>query len=263
MIAQKRKTRTVIIISSAAAALAVIITAAFFAMRAMRLENALKKLDANDETSVIRVMKYGGRDLSVVTRVANAYIGNSDYGSAAGFLLYCVQYLKGGEEQLSMLRDCCAHLGTEDAFLESLDNISPAGEFEPVSVYDGKSYGFSDGVYVSFCAGYAKAKISPILPLGIAACRSGVYVLDSSDRLLKFLSYTGIELNVINDARMNEFIYCGDRIYYIDESGIPYGTAKTELAAGEFAANLHEENGRAVCTVYDINYNELRNITLD
>ena len=35
-----------------------------------------------------------------------------------------------------------------------------------------------------------------------------------------------------------------------------------ELGEGEFAVDLRQEDGAAVCTVYDKNYNELRDITI-
>ncbi|MBP3481404.1 MAG: hypothetical protein J6K66_07400 [Clostridia bacterium] len=264
MIAQKSKTKLIVIISVSVTAFIAVCAGIFILMRGMRLDNALKNLDVADEGTVIRVMKYGGKDAEAVKMVASAYIENADYGAAARFLLYSLQYLSSEDETcITLLKDCYARMGADEIFLKQFDDPDFAiADFEPMSVYEGKSYGFSNGVYVSFCGGYAQAKISSVIPVSVAADRAGVYVLDSSDKLLKFLSDTGLELFVVNDTRMNEFILLDGQIYYIDEFGIPYGTEKAELADGEFAAGLRRDDGAAVCTIYDSNYNELRNITL-
>ena len=265
VIAQKSKVRTAVAVGVPVAAITAIVIIVLVFARSMMLKNAVKNLDISDESTVIKVMKYGGRDIDIVTHVASAYIDGADYSSAVKLLLYSVQYLSPeSDTQLIMLRDCYAHLGADEIFLSQFD--SPTFEledFETSSVYESQSCGFSNGVYITFCGGYAKAKISSVIPLSAAACRSGVYVLDSSDRILKFLSDTGLELRIVNDTRMNEFLYLNDRIYYIDENNIPYGTVKYELKSGEFAAELREENGLAVCTVYDKNYNKLRDINLE
>lgn len=264
MVAQKNKTKLIVIISVSVTALIAICVAILFFMRGMRLDNALKNLDIKDENTVIRVMKYGGKDAETVKQVATAYIDGADYGTAARFLLYSLQYISSEDEICVMLlKDCFARMGADEIFLKQFDNPDFAiADFKPVSIYEGKSYGFSNGVYISFCGGYAQAKISSVIPIAVAADRAGVYVLDSSDRLLKFLSDTGLELFVVNDARMNEFLLLNGQIYYIDEFGIPFGTEKTELGEGEFAVDLRQEDGAAVCTVYDKNYNELRDITI-
>lgn len=264
MIAQKNKTKLIVIISVSITALIAVCVGIFFLMRGMRLENALKNLDIADESTVIRVMKYGGKNVETVKKVASAYIDGADYGAAARYLLYSLQYISSDDETcVTLLKDCFARIGADEIFLKQFDNPDFAiADFKPVSIYEDKSYGFSNGVYISFCGGYAQAKISSVIPIAVAADRAGVYVLDSSDRLLKFLSETGLELVVVNETRMNEFLLLNGQIYYIDEFGIPFDTEKTELGEGEFAAGLRQENGAAVCTVYDKNYNELRDITL-
>lgn len=264
VIAQKSKTRTVVIIFVSAAVLTAVFLTVFFIARSMRLENALKNLDVSDESTVIRAMKYGGKDADVVYRVAKACADGADYSYAAGLLLYSLQYLNPSDDgALSLLLECYSRLGADEIFLSQFNSVSfDISDFEPSSVFEGRNYGFSNGVYMTFCGGYAKAKISSVIPLSISACPSGVYVLDSSDKLLKYLSDTGLEIRAVSSVRMNEFIYCNEQIYFIDEQGIPHGSEQVLLGDKEFAAQLREENGTAVCSVYDVNYNKLRDITL-
>ncbi len=87
MIAQKSKTKLIVIISVSVTAFIAVCAGIFILMRGMRLDNALKNLDVADEGTVIRVMKYGGKDAEAVKMVASAYIENADYGQQQGFLL--------------------------------------------------------------------------------------------------------------------------------------------------------------------------------
>lgn len=265
MIAQKVKVNTALIITVIAVAAVLLSVLLFFVIRGFRLENALKKMDISDENTVIRVMKYGNDDVKTVMRVAQAYIDGADYSSAVKFLLYASQYLAPDDNEiLSMIKDCYSHLGASKLFLSQFDTADfEISDFEESTVYEGKSYGISNGVYMTFCGGYAKAKISSILPISISACDTGVYVLDSSDRLLKYLSDTGLEVKTVYNFGINEFLYFNDTVYYIDENGVPYGERMETLNDGEKAMQLREENGNVVCSIYDSAYNKLRDVTIN
>lgn len=264
ILAQKNKTKIAVIIVAVTAAALVLSVVLFFVIRGLNLSNALKKMDISDENSVIAVMKHGGNDSDTVMRVAKAYMYGLDYDSAVKFLLYIAQYLSPDDEEvISLIKDCYSHLGADDIFLSQFDtpdfNIE---DYEEMTSFEGKSYGMSNGVYMTFCGGYAKAKISSILPLSISACDSGVYVLDSADRLLKLVSDNGMKAETVRNFRINEFLYFNDNIYYIDENGIPYGDRMETLNDGEFAMQLREENGNVICSIYDAQYNKLKDITI-
>ena len=247
-----------------AAAVIALGAAALFLLRGTRLSAALKKLDVSDELTVISVMKYGGDDPGAVLAVASAYADAGLYSDSVRFCLYALQYLDGGEDFLTLLKDGYAHLGAEKTFLSQFDGADfPASDFAVRSRFEGVGYGGTDGVYVAFCGGYARAKISSMIPLSLAAVKDGVYVLDAADDRLKLLSSDGLSVSAVTDCRVSAFLLIDGGLYYIDGDGTPVSPSGAKpLAEGERAMELREENGAAVCSVYGENYEKLRDMQI-
>ncbi len=265
MIAQTVKIKRVWITVGAVAATAAVTALAVMLIVGGRLSRALKRLDISNEATVIRVMKYGGKNRDIVLRVASEYYEAGEYAPAAKLMLYSQQYLGENDKAGELLRNCYARLGADDTQLLSLDfsGFVPS-DFEVTTSYEGNGYGSAaDGVYTSFCGGYARARISAVIPLALSAAKTGVYALDGADSFLKLISEDGLTVNVISQTPLREFLVSDDTLYTIDENGTPCaGNDVILLADGEQAMRLRKEDDSVLCTIYDENFNMLRDMTL-
>lgn len=253
--------RKLIIISAAAAVLLAAVIILLLFLPSARLRRAMRRLDVNDEVTVIDVMKYGSKNPQTVYEVAHRYTEHGMYEKAAVLMLYGAQYLKD-ENAATLLRECYGFLGADKRVTDAIDfaDFTPL-DFDTVTEFEGTGYGTpGSGVYVSFLGGYVKARISPMLPLGISAAKDGVYIIDASDGLAKFISFCGHRVEVKSNTRVSEILCIGDKLYTIDQNGTP--SSGKALADGEYAANLREQDEKAVCTVFDSNNTALYDITL-
>ena len=262
---QKNKTAVAVVITVAALAVAcAVIFAALFISNKMRLEKAIADLDIEDENSVIALMTLDGDNPETVMTVIDAYCDGERYTDAARLLLYYIQYLyREDSDALHKLTDCYKKSGADDDALRQL--ITPLfrlSDFETVTQSGDTAYGVSDGIYTTFLGGTAKAKISSVIPLSVAACPSGVYALDSSDNRLKLIYRDGSCVETVHDARMTEFVIFESYLYYIDINGIPHGPNEVDVDEGLVALNLRVDGENVVCTLYDEDYNEIKDISL-
>lgn len=261
----KIKTRSVIItIALSVISVTIIIVLSLFFNKKIRLDRALENLNIETEQTVIDIMKLDGDNPVTVMYIINKYYDAGKYTDASRLLLYYVQYLDCEDDAaFELLSECYALSGADDAFLNQL--VMPKfklSEFEIITELDGTGYGSSNGVYTSFYEDTAKAKISGIIPLAMSACPSGVYVLDSSDNMLKLIRRDGSCIETVHDSKMTEFVYFENHLYYIDMNGVAHGPNEVETEDGIKAMNLRIDHGNVVCTLYDDDYNKIRDITL-
>lgn len=225
------------------------------------LNRAMAELDIENPETVIKVMKFGGKNPGIVLDIASQYLAADMPTDCARLCIYAMQYLDADCSRL--LQSALRLSGADDRYISQFENADfSLQDFETVTEYGSDSYGVSDGVYSEFLGGYAKAKISAIVPIELYAYADGVFVLDSTDRLIKSISRDGGRVKVEINERAEEFLYFESQLYYIDENGIPHSNGEITLSEGEHAQNLCIEGEKVVCTVFDKDYEALRKITL-
>lgn len=255
-----------IIIASGIAVLSAIIFLIVFLTGKGNLDRALKNLDIEDESTVIRLMELGGDDPDIVMTVIDEYRNGAYYTDAARLLLYYTQYLDNDDsEAIDKLSACYKALGCDDGFISQFESgkMPTLSDYNIVDEYNGSKYGIGkDGVYTEFLSGTAKAKISAIIPRSLAACPSGVYVIDSSDSYLKMIKRDGSGTELKLSEPIKEFVLFESYVYYIDRNGKPHGPNEVTIEDTQTAMNVRIENGKVLCTLYDSDYNKIKDIIL-
>lgn len=250
-----KKGKKALIIVLAALLTVSVLTVVFIFVRKTALDRAVKAMDVNETQSVIRVMKLGSKNVDIVAGVAAAYLEAGYKDDAALTALYILQYLDGENTTAKEIVSKCYK---SELAVQFADLDIEVKKFETVTQNGDYAYGVADGIYCEFLGGYAKAKISPVMPQQIYAAQDGAYILDSSDRIIKFIKKDGSELSAVTNKKADEFVYSGGCIYYIDQNGQPQGDGSISLAEGEFAMDLRIEADGVYCTVYDSNFEALR-----
>ncbi|MBQ8605650.1 MAG: hypothetical protein IJ408_02840 [Clostridia bacterium] len=258
LIKKKSIKKPIIIISSVVAAI-VIIALSVFLIQKGNLDRAIKALDVENEQTVIRVMKYGGKKTDVVLDVAQRYLDAGMNTDASRLCVYALEYLEAGDAGIRMLESAGATDAYTDQFRSGNIQLS---DFEVTTVEGSDGYGISDGIYTSFLGGYATAKLSAIVPIEIYAHKDGAYFLDANDSLIKSISRDGQSIGIIRQEKASEFVYYNSRIYYIDENGIPYGSEAIALSEGEFAMGIFIDGETVKCTVYNTDYEPVRELEI-
>lgn len=231
------------------------VTASAVFLHKTALKRALNSMDVNETDSIIRVMKLGGKNADIAGRVAQAYFDAGYKEDAALVSLYILQY---SDSESTLAKEIINECYPSVLAAEFMSPGFKVQQFETVTRNGDSAYGVSDGIYCEFLGGYAKAKISPLQPQEIYAAQDGVYILDSNDSLIKFIKKDGSEISVIINEKADDFIYSKTNIYYIDKNGIPHGDDSVTLADGEFAMHLRIEADSVYCTVYDSNFEAVR-----
>lgn len=261
----KTKSKTLkitLIVTGSIIGTVLLIWAIILLINKINLDAALKNLNIKDEQTVIQVMKYGKDKKEIVKDLALEYKEAGMYRQSARLCLYSLQYLKDDSVK-AILKESLTKSGADNLFISQFEKGNfTLSEFTPVTEYQNEGYGVSDGIYVSFLGGYAKAKISSSIALEIYAFKDGAYYLDSTDRMIKKISIDGSRTEVVSYDRAEEFVYFEDEIYYIKTDGTVVCPNPPAFAEGEVAANLRISGGEVVCTVYDKDYNSIRDITL-
>ncbi len=259
----KRKSAKPFILTTAIiVAILVLALLSVFVIRKSNLNSAIKNLDIDNESTVIRVMKYGGDNKEIVYDIAKKYTDAKMYTDGARLAIYASEYLDAYKDFKDLLNECLKNSGASQSYIDGFANKIKLNDFEITTSFGSDGYGIADGIYTEFLSGYAKAKISSIIPLDIYAFGDGAYFLDSSDRFIKSISKDGCKVEVIVNEKANEFIYYGGQIYYIDSKGQPHGKNPVVLLEGEQTMNLRIEAEKVICTVYDENFESMREITL-
>lgn len=264
MEAVKTKRKPLIITLVILLCLAVVTILFIFIYHKQALSRALSDLDIEDESSVIRVMKYGGDDEEILLMLADSYIGAGYYSDASRLLLYTLQYISSDSEQtFDLLKESYKLSGASDTFISSLKPLYNLTEYKLSATLDETSYGIGEnGIYTEFLGGYAKAKLAPSRTSKLSACPSGVYFIDLADYKLKLLSRDGSEIKTVLDDKMLDFVDFESYLYYIDINGQPHGPNKITLEEDTFASDMRVEDGQVLCTVFDADYNEIKTIQL-
>ncbi len=260
----KLPVKTVVIIAVTAIVLLFAIVLSFFLFKKISLQQALKKLDIEDYSSIVSIMKKGASDKNAVMTIIDSYIDNNMNTDAAQLLLYYLQYIdKDDAIALEKLKKCYLANGASEVFISQFDNADfNVNDFKITTQYEQNGYGISNGIYVSFLDGYAKAKISGIIPRSISAGASGVYALDSSDMTIKLIRRDGSVVQTVINDKVKEFVFFESYIYYIDQSGVPHGVDGPIQTDGLIAMNLRVDGERVICTLYDNDYNEIKELQL-
>ena len=115
------------------------------------------------------------------------------------------------------------------------------------------------GIYAICFDGYIYAHISNIEVTRMQACKTGVYVIDSKDNMLKLLRFDAGGIKVIDLGQISEFVLTGSGVCYIDADGVLVldNGKQADLGDGNTAANLGFENGRPIFNVYDSSFNNI------
>ena len=248
--AVKTKIPTKLIVFLCILATIIIAIASFYIIRKTAFNRAYKALDVSDTATVTKLLKYASKDSDTVFYIAEKYSESGDKQNATKLCLYILQYLDSSHTGATEYLTGCG--------FESFEFGDVKEEFKASSTHGDSSYASAGGIYCKFLGGYCKAKISPIRALDLYAGDGGVYVLDSSDSLIKFITEDGREISVISQSPASEFLYHESQIYFIDKSGKPFSDKQISLAEGETAMNLRVDSGRVCFTVYDSNFEELR-----
>lgn len=219
-----------------------------FIIKKTALDRAVRNLDVENSETAVRVMKLGGKNEKYVNIIADAYFEAGCKKQAAILSLYVIQYIdKQNQSALDRIGACYEPwLATQftDADIKT-------EEFEAITESAGYGYGIKNGIYCEFLEGYAKAKISPALPLEIFASKDGVYYLDSSDNVIKFINCDGSGLSIAVEDKASEFVYHNGRLYYIDMLGKLHGAKEIALQEGQQVMDLRIESNEVVCTIFD------------
>ena len=260
-ITQTKKSIKIPIIIALSVVLAIVVAvASFFLIQKSNLSRSLKNLDVENEQTVIRAMKYGSKDADVVLEIAQKYLEADMKSDCVRLCLYAIQYLGEKEKGIALVEKACEN----KEFVKTIENEqAELSEFDTLTQFQNDSYGVADGIYTEFLGGYAKARISPIIPIDIYATDSGAYFLDSTDSFIKHISKDGSKLKIAISNKAEEFVLFESQLYYIDQNGIPYGKAAMTLADGEFAMGLSVDGEAVSCTVYNHNYEPLRKLILE
>lgn len=231
-------------------AMIIIAIASFYIIRKTAFNRAYKALDVTDTATVTKLLKYGSKDSDTVFYIAEKFDESGDKQNATKLCLYILQYLDSSHTGATeYLTDCG---------FESFEFGEIKKDFKVTTSYGTDSYASEGGIYCEFFEGYCKAKISPVRALDLYADEGGLYFLDSSDSLIKFMDSDGTEIKVKLQLPVSEFIYYESQLYYIDKMGVPFADKQISLAEGETAMNLRVDSGRVCFTVYDSDFEELR-----
>ena len=242
-------------------ALAVITIGALYIIRITSLSRALKSLDIEEQETVVKVMKYGGKSEKIVLDIAQKYKSAKMNTDCARLCIYAIQYL-GSESAKPILESALVENGVDEIYVSQFDSESELSDFKIQAECGFDGYGIADGIYTEFLGGYAKAKISSVIPIEIFATENGAIFLDSTDLLIKSISRDGSKITVQVTEKANEFVYKDSQIYYIDTNGKPHGIDEITLSDCEYTQNLRVEGDRVVCTVYGADGESIREIDL-
>ena len=220
-----------------------------------RLTRALKAMDIEEKKTVTAVLELADDDVEILLDIADEYLDAKKSADAAAIAWHVLQNCESDNDKAkSILR---AHYGKGD-MASAVDTVKKTDtEFEIQSSHGGIGYGGTDGVYCSDFGGNIRYKISSVRAVTFSAAVGGVYVLDSADRCIKFISRDGTRKELIQkDVR--EFIYFESYIYYIGLDETVHGVRDITLGDGEIARGLRTFDHQVMCDIYDSKYNLLR-----